>query len=226
MKLRMIARRSFGFTLIEMAMVLGAAAIVAAGSMTLLNTSMTSTQATSDAALLGQAREALVAFVINNRRLPCPDMDGTGVEGNCIVGDQNGYLPYIALGLAMPTGSATPLIRYAVYRDAKNADLAAPLSTSGSLSGTLLAAGVVTDGRMEMMQALRWVGSQSMSTSHPYITTFGGSCATPAFGVAFAISMDQTQPVGGAGCMVNSTNQQTAWATAYDLLETLNRIAK
>lgn len=226
MKFHRVARRSAGFTLTEMAMVLGAAAIVAAGSMTLLSASGTSTQTTQAAASLGQAREALIAFVINNRRLPCPDMSGAGSEGKCLAGEQSGYLPYSSLGLTMPTGSATPLIRYAVYRDATNADLAQPLSTAGSLSSTLLAAGVITDGRMEMMQALRWVGTQAVSTSHPYITPLDGACGTAAFGVAFAISTDQTQPIGGTGCMVNSSSQQTAWATPYDLLETLNRNTK
>ncbi|MCK9487845.1 MAG: prepilin-type N-terminal cleavage/methylation domain-containing protein [Xanthomonadales bacterium] len=80
-----------------------------------------------------ETRAALQAFVLQQRRLPCPDLSGNGREGNasgaCPVSGQAGWLPHVALGL--PT-RAPARIAYAVYRHAgAGIDLVAPLERGG-----------------------------------------------------------------------------------------------
>ncbi|MDR3086373.1 MAG: type II secretion system GspH family protein [Azoarcus sp.] len=59
------------------------------------------------------AREAIRAFLLANKRLPCPDTGGDGYE-DCAVAGESGFLPYLSLGL---TDNAANRMRYSVYRN-------------------------------------------------------------------------------------------------------------
>ena len=63
-------------------------------------------------------RDAVRAFALRNSRLPCPDITGTGWEGdaagNCAATVDSGWLPYRSLGLERPR--AQFLAAYAAYR--------------------------------------------------------------------------------------------------------------
>jgi prepilin-type N-terminal cleavage/methylation domain-containing protein len=60
------------------------------------------------------ARQALRAFLLSNKRLPCPDTDADGYE-DCAATGETGTLPYHTLGLA---DAAHNRMFYGVYRDA------------------------------------------------------------------------------------------------------------
>jgi type II secretory pathway pseudopilin PulG len=100
-------------------------------------------QRNRDAALAqgGQMRDVLRNFVLNNARLPCPDSDGDGWEGNTTGACPNsiimGWLPYRSLGHDLPA----PNLRaaYGAYRNADasldltvQAERSAPLDEAGS----------------------------------------------------------------------------------------------
>lgn len=72
--------------------------------------------------------EVLISFAAARGRLPCPDVNGDGLEGTggiCAPGDVVGKVPYRDLGLPDPVEDQRDLpVRYAVYRNpAATADL-------------------------------------------------------------------------------------------------------
>lgn len=126
-----------GFTLIEMAIVLvvlGMILMVAFYAIPRLTerARLETTKATMD-----EVAKALTSFAAVNSRLPCPDVNGDGLEGTagtCAAGDVVGRVPYRTLGLADPVLDEAHLpVRYAVYRNSNStasddADLAALLN--------------------------------------------------------------------------------------------------
>ncbi|MCX7156834.1 MAG: type II secretion system protein [Rhodocyclales bacterium] len=133
-----------GFTLIEMAMVLGIIAFVLAFLMP-VSVSMLDTQKRQDVRTrLSVIDSALVNFVVQNRRLPCP-ADGTiatgvanaGVEtlvvatGLCAPATEiSGVVPWVTLGIS--EDSATdPWSGRITYRVATNLAQAAPAVPNG-----------------------------------------------------------------------------------------------
>jgi prepilin-type N-terminal cleavage/methylation domain-containing protein len=90
-------------------------------------------------------KKALLFFVKNNHRLPCPDISNNGQE-DCATTNQVGTLPYLALGYATPVvDSRNNAIRYGVYRNSTNdADLTinknrfAPLIPADPPGGTVV----------------------------------------------------------------------------------------
>jgi len=109
-------------------------------------------------------RSALLAFALNNGRLPCPDSEGNGFEsgnGDGCSSDadlQTGWVPYRSIGLAEP---AETLARYAygVYRNSgADADLTA---TSLPLSN--------------LLTAVQTAQTQSVSASYVYLTGDNGA---------------------------------------------------
>ncbi len=123
-----------GFSLVELACVLAVlAALVLMVSSAWQGGREPQPQAAAraDAA---QARAALQAFVLQHRRLPCPDLSGDGREGDaggaCPAAAVAGWLPHLGLGLPAQPPEA---IVYAVYRHpGAGIDLVAPVERGGS----------------------------------------------------------------------------------------------
>ncbi|WP_460509377.1 hypothetical protein [Hydrogenophaga soli] len=127
-------RTQLGLGLLEVAvLVMLVSAAVAGGvlSMRVLQQSQAS-EWTGD--VLRRADRIIVAFVAQNHRLPCPDVDGDGLEdvnataSGCSISDQKGWLPLRTLGL---DGSGTvqgsmPRLIYLVQRQAQDLALADP----------------------------------------------------------------------------------------------------
>ncbi len=87
-----------GFTLIEMAMVLVIVGLLLGGMLGPLSTQLDIKRYNETSKLLNEVSDALVGFAIVNKRLPCPDGTGDGVEdaGVCNI---EGDLPWVTLGL-------------------------------------------------------------------------------------------------------------------------------
>ena len=117
MRPRLAASRRRGFTLVEILVVLVIVAILLAMAMTLTRGITAAQKRSLTATRMAAVDAALVQFVMQQRRLPCP-ADGTignglpnaGVEGwaagACTTATQvNGVVPWITLGLSESDGT-------------------------------------------------------------------------------------------------------------------------
>jgi prepilin-type N-terminal cleavage/methylation domain-containing protein len=92
-----------GFTLIEIAIVLTIVALLSVGAITVLQLAILRTRIAETQTALREAREAVVAFAVVNRSLPCPAasaVDGTEQSrsgGHCA--SRRGLLPWQTLGV-------------------------------------------------------------------------------------------------------------------------------
>lgn len=159
--------RQVGFSLIELALallVLGALGVLLSGAYRGLQASQTLAAARADGEA---ARQALHAFLIAHRRLPCPDGSGDGREGDaggaCPAGLMVGWLPDQTLGLP-PRPGARPL--YGVYRhpDA-GIDLTRPGQTPAAGSGSY-----EHDGLAAIQRQLVEAATQPVSAARIHLT--------------------------------------------------------
>lgn len=123
-------RSNAGFTLVELAVVVGVLGLLAMTMASTFDSAGQARQHNAAQAHAESARQALRAFALRNKRLPCPDGSTFGdsgreaAGGSCSGGTNVGWLPYEALGLETPARASR--LRYGVYRGAANADLVAP----------------------------------------------------------------------------------------------------
>jgi type II secretory pathway pseudopilin PulG len=98
---------SAGFTLIEIAMVLGIMGLVLGGLMTAIGQSTENTRRSEARALISRVEEALYGFAQVTGRLPCPASNSSaGLEavvnvttGECSFNSGHGFVPAVTLGL-------------------------------------------------------------------------------------------------------------------------------
>ena len=97
-----------GFTLVEMAIVMVVLGLLLGGILAPLSARQEQDRRNKNAALLDQAREALIGYAITNGYLPCPDTDpvnnpGSGTENSPCTSTNNtfaqGRLPWATLGI-------------------------------------------------------------------------------------------------------------------------------
>jgi prepilin-type N-terminal cleavage/methylation domain-containing protein len=136
-----ILRRTRGFTLTELAIVVMIVALLAGGLLMTVSAQNENRELTETRRAIEVARDALIGFAVANGRLPCPataasngreDPAGGGactitLDGGAGSAIQPGFLPAITLGIG-PTNGAGQLIdawgnpvRYAVTRVNANA---------------------------------------------------------------------------------------------------------
>lgn len=95
--------RQRGFTLIEIAIALTVIALLSVGAMSALQLAMLRARIAETRDAVREAREAVVAFAVVNRSLPCPAVSATdGTEqsragGSCA--NRRGLLPWQTLGI-------------------------------------------------------------------------------------------------------------------------------
>jgi len=123
MRIRLVLAR--GFTLTEMAVVFAIVALLVAGAMATLSSQIEQRNYDETRQRLDSAVEALIAYAIVNRRLPCPATAGTtGDEsptggGTCAT-NFSGFLPAKTIGIQQTDASGYAIdpwnnrIRYAV----------------------------------------------------------------------------------------------------------------
>lgn len=112
-----------GFSLLEVAIGIALLGAAIAAGYALLRIDASDQRESNRSKLLYAADHAIISFIAQNGRLPCPDIDGSGNE-NCSVGNQKGWLPIKTLGLdaSAPTRGLLRL-RYVAYRSSTS-DLA------------------------------------------------------------------------------------------------------
>lgn len=138
------ARRSRGFSLLEVTIVLVIAGLLSWASFTAYQTVSGQQEREQAQSLARQMQGALRAFAMRNGRLPCPDgsATATGYEsltaGACTAGQQVGWFPYVAMDMEVPQEALRA--RYAVSRAAnatvaQDADLAVVKERTGDAAG-------------------------------------------------------------------------------------------
>ncbi len=208
--------REAGFSLLELAValaVLGAIGFVVSSAYLNVQAARDRDRATQ----LGESlRESVRAFALANARLPCPDTDGDGWEGDaggaCPAAAEAGWFPYRSLGLDLP--DARFRAAYGVYRSANaDATLDADLAVRKERGTDTPGDAHYQDAR-DLIIALNSVAGAPPDASHARLTGNGGSegaidCAGnirshPAFFLVFPLedrdgNGDRFDAVHGAG---------------------------
>lgn len=94
----------YGFTLIEMALVLMIVSLLMVGSLVTLTSQGEQVKYTDSRHFLSQIKQALLSFSDVNGYLPCPDIDRDGVEDRVVSGacaGAEGTVPYRDIGLRL-----------------------------------------------------------------------------------------------------------------------------
>lgn len=125
------ARTAAGFSLVELAVVLGVLGVLAVTMTSSFSAIGQAREHNAARAHAESARQALRAFALRNKRLPCPDTSLHGDSGREAAGatcngtHRVGWLPYESIGLDTPVRAKR--LRYGVYRAAADTDLVAPV---------------------------------------------------------------------------------------------------
>jgi prepilin-type N-terminal cleavage/methylation domain-containing protein len=149
-----LSRAQQGFTLTELAVVFAIVALLVGGAMMTLSAQVDTRNNDETLRRLNAAADAVVAFAIVNKRLPCPAING-GVEsfcpaatgtcsgtettavqahGNCS-NFYNGFLPAVSVGASAQDGNGFAVdawgnrLRYAVARDNTGCTTLPPANT-------------------------------------------------------------------------------------------------
>lgn len=129
-----------------------------------------------------QLREAVRTFALNHARLPCPDTNGNGWEGDlngsCPAGTEIGWLPYHALGLDLPDDRLRAA--YGVYRNtAGTASVNADLAVQAERSSPADVAGDPNYMNVrDLIIGLGLAATQTPAKTHVYLTGDGGPQGT------------------------------------------------
>ena len=184
--------------LIEVAASVAVLGLLAATSFGVLRDVIQVRQGQAAANLAKQAKQLALEFVLAHGRLPCPDLTGSGDEGdaggNCPIGQSYGLLPTRALGMdGVSAQYAGRRIRYGISRSAPDADL-----------GATATAGVPDPGARFLARAER-AATYPVTTSQPFVPKsnalgLAADCQWPGDNPAFVISVGEPEDLGGDAC--------------------------
>lgn len=220
-------RRSHGFTLAELAVVLVIVVLLLGGLLVPLSAQIEARNITETQRTLSDIREALLGFSAAQGRLPCPAKSvtaaDTGIEspdgGGACTNPYDGFVPGITLGIT-PTDSAGYVvdawgqrIRFAVSRDPTGGTLSSNATSPPRWSFT------TTNG----MHSLATLPGNTIGSLHPdlQICASGGASAqqicsgtTLSNGaVAIVYSLGKNGRTGGTGSdESNNPNPNFAYA--------------
>lgn len=161
--------RQRGFSLLELSLCLvmmGLLGVLVSGAYG----SAAGDQARQQAQAAGvQLQQAVLAFSLRQRRLPCPDSSGDGREGDagghCPAGLVLGRVPYLSLGLSLPVPAQRGLL--GVYRTAA-VDLAQHVERSGDAPTS-----PSFHNLGDLMQGLALAAAQPVTPAAPFLTGNG-----------------------------------------------------
>jgi prepilin-type N-terminal cleavage/methylation domain-containing protein len=159
-------RSASGYTLVEIAIVVTIIGLIAALSIGTYSGALGNSDIKTASATGENIAGAILAFARLNNRLPCPDINGDGREGDaagaCPAGREVGFIPYETLGLNNP-----PTIERGVYGVYRNAGIAADLVVPS-----------VTLTRSNFKRAIAAGSIPAVTAAHVFIT--GNNASTGA----------------------------------------------
>lgn len=172
-------RLQSGLTALELAVVLAALGLLAWRGVGVLEAGQAQRVREQAKGELQTLRDRLRTYALQNKRLPCPDLTGSGWEGDntgaCGVAT-TGWVPYQTLGMDLPTQALRA--SYAVFRvpneaDARlDADLAVSKERTGNAAGELAYQDV-----HDLIRAIQNAASQTegaVLVSQPHVTGNAG----------------------------------------------------
>lgn len=111
-----------GASIVELALILGITGVIAIGAFSAMSTARKSQNENVENVALVSARNALQTFVLTEKRLPCPDMSGSGFEGSgspnsCAMAGNVGRFPFRTLNMEKPILADGKILRYGVWRE-------------------------------------------------------------------------------------------------------------
>ncbi|MDR3351523.1 MAG: hypothetical protein LBO00_00580 [Zoogloeaceae bacterium] len=203
-----------GFQLLELAIVLAALGVITLmASFAFSGVDQKNTRAQS-AAEAENAREAIRAFLLANKRLPCPDTNADSHE-DCGGTAESGHLPYASLGLTENTHNR---MRYSVYRAAAPNDVTQLAERTDDAEGD-----PDYRGYGDTLAALAQIPAMPLDEAHIHITGLaadGASDCAAAAHPAFALIVPNRDADGdsnvldganAAGLCLASPRQPAAW---------------
>lgn len=98
-------KRQIGFTLVEIALVLLIVGLIVGGGLSLIGSQIESSRHTKTAAIIEEAKSAIMGFVLVNQYLPCPDADNDGLEDRAGLGPRNGLCQLGSFQGELPSGT-------------------------------------------------------------------------------------------------------------------------
>lgn len=183
-------KRQRGFSLWEMAVLLGMLGVAIVAGFALLKAERAHQIENERMAQLSAADRALTGFITEKGRLPCPDTTGNGLE-DCGGTAQKGWLPVVTLGLnASAPARGVARLSYIVYRGA-GADLTVlaperynPLRLPTLLNGYATSYAFNQINTLDFCVGLTLAGSAAPSANSANIPGAGGAPVNIAYAVA------------------------------------------
>lgn len=194
---RSLERRQHGTLLLEIGIAMLVLCVLASTSFSALQSADTHRKRQTTELQLERIKKSVLAFVLVNRRLPCPDLMGTGLEGNgstaCPPGATVGGVPFRTLGIELPPLATDQSLRYGVFRRFPDADLGNPPAG---------AAGIGAAAALRLASAAALVGSVAAQPGVPAMDSTGHAvdCAASLDAPAFVISWGSASEVGAGLC--------------------------
>lgn len=163
-----------GFSMVEVAVALVVAGLMSWAAFSGYETVTAQQEIERGRAEAEQLQSIVRSFALRNGRLPCPDSDAVadGYEnppnGNCAVGNQVGWFPYVSVGLPMPTDKFRA--RYSVYRGpTADSDLALIAERTGDSAGDATYLDVT-----DLIKALNNASALPFNAARTYLTGDAG----------------------------------------------------
>lgn len=201
--------RDAGFSVLELSIALTVFALLASMAIGVVGAAQDLKRAESRRLQLEQARAAIYQFARVNFRLPCPDLTGSGFEGDasgkCVMPGNFGGLPFRTLGMEpgpVANGSArtpssagvTEVIRFGVFRAPLAADLSAPQPVFSRWPAH------------ERLSRLAAAAAAASPRDQPFVPAPDAvdatqtDCAAPGSSPAFVISIGPSDQLGSGAC--------------------------
>ncbi len=205
-----------GFSLWEMALWLTFLGGLASVVLMSLNLFMPQARSVDQARLLDRADKQIQSFLLFNGRLPCPDVNGDGLEGSagvCALSETIGTYPWRTMGFkSAPDSRGVARLSYGVYR---NSGASADLAVASDLFNPTTSRAVVTT--FGQINALDMCGALSNASGAGLNTAFLHVAATPNRQVAYVIADAGEKDADADGSMFDGANSTLTAATpAYD----------
>ncbi len=178
------------FTLIELSIVLVIVGIIISSAQAFYRSTIKTSNNIKIDSQLASISQSLITFALQNKRLPCADVDGNGYEGsgngNCGSAGlyQTGSVPYKTLEMSQMSNTQTQLMKkdivYGVYRNSNatatnDADLSRAIERTSDAAGSQYYINIY-----DFIKALSTANSTLKTSSYIYTTGIGSNenCAT------------------------------------------------